>query len=104
MSNDVGRTSNFLFGNLVLKNLLETRHYSFVDFDIGKTPHMNRERQYKQLADDMFRRASEEKSMELKAQWEILGARYLEIARQSGGAGDKELSGDSVKSEFWSSD
>src|SRR5262249_51884943 len=97
---DVGHTSNFLFGNLVLKNLLDTRDYSSVDFDIGKTPHMNRKRQYKQLADDMFRRASEEESVELKAQWEILGARYLEISRQSGGAGDQELADDPVQSDL----
>jgi hypothetical protein len=65
---------------------------------------MNRERQYKQLADDMFRRASEEKNAQLKAQWETLGGRYLEISRQSGKTGDKEMFDDLVRSDLWNND
>ena len=61
---------------------------------------MSREQQYKQLADDLFRRASEEANVQLKAQWEILGARYLEISRQSSGAGDQELADDPAQSEL----
>src|SRR5262245_11709081 len=44
---------------------------------------MNREQEYRQLASDVFKRASEEESAVLRAQWEILGARYLELADQS---------------------
>jgi len=44
---------------------------------------MNREQEYRQLASDVFKRASEEESVVLRAQWEILGARYLELADQS---------------------
>ena len=44
---------------------------------------MKREEEYRQLANDVLRRASEEQSAQLKAQWEILGARYMELAGQS---------------------
>jgi len=44
---------------------------------------MNREQEYRQLANSVFQRASEEDSVLLKAQWEILGARYSELADQS---------------------
>jgi len=44
---------------------------------------MKREDEYRQLANDVLRRASEEQSAQLKAQWEILGARYMELAGQS---------------------
>jgi len=43
---------------------------------------MNREQEYRHLANNVFHRASEE-SVLLKAQWEILGAQYLELADQS---------------------
>jgi hypothetical protein len=44
---------------------------------------MKREDEYRQLANDVLRRASEEQSAQLKAQWEILGVRYMELAGQS---------------------
>ena len=44
---------------------------------------MKREDEYRQLANDVLRRASEEQSAQLRAQWEILGARYVELADQS---------------------
>jgi len=44
---------------------------------------MKREDEYRQLARDVLRRASEEESAQLRAQWEILGARYRELADQS---------------------
>jgi hypothetical protein len=44
---------------------------------------MKREDEYRQLADDVLRRAGEEQSAQLRAQWEILGARYMELAGQS---------------------
>ena len=36
---------------------------------------MKREDEYRQLANDVLRRASEEQSAQMRAQWEILGAR-----------------------------
>ena len=44
---------------------------------------MKREDEYKQLASDVLRRAGEEQDAQLRAQWEILGARYRELADQS---------------------
>ena len=44
---------------------------------------MRREDEYRQLANDVLRRASGEESAQLRAQWEILGARYMELANQS---------------------
>ena len=44
---------------------------------------MKREDEYRQLAKDVLRRASEEQSAQMKAQWQILGARYMELADQS---------------------
>jgi len=44
---------------------------------------MRREDEYRQLANDVLRRASGERSAQLRAQWEILGARYMELAEQS---------------------
>ena len=43
---------------------------------------MNKEQMYRQLANSVFQRASEEDSAVLMAQWKILGARYLELADQ----------------------
>ena len=51
---------------------------------------MNREQEYRQLANSVFQRASEEQSILLKAQWEILGARYLELADQSKKIGEND--------------
>ena len=61
---------------------------------------MNREREYEELADNMFRRAANEESAQLVAQWKILGARYLEIAKQSPQAGEKNTFYDPVQSEL----
>jgi hypothetical protein len=44
---------------------------------------MKREQEYRHLADDVFKRGAEEQNAQLKAQWEILGCRYLELADQS---------------------
>ena len=43
---------------------------------------MARRQEYKQLANSAFKNAAEEESAQLMAQWKILGARYLELARQ----------------------
>jgi hypothetical protein len=61
---------------------------------------MNREQEYRQLADDMFRRAANEESLELVAQWKILGARYLELARQSPATHHKDTLYDPVQQEL----
>jgi len=104
VSNDVGHTSNISFEKFVLENLYEQRATLRCSPPKENIPtrqgNMSREQQYKQLADDLFRRASEEANVQLKAQWEILGARYLEISRQSGGAGDQELAAGPVQSEL----
>jgi hypothetical protein len=44
---------------------------------------MKREDEYRQLANDILQRASEEQSAVLRAQWEILSASYIELAGQS---------------------
>ena len=44
---------------------------------------MTRRTEYKQLADSAFKRASEEQCAQFQAQWKILGAKYLELAKQS---------------------
>jgi len=51
---------------------------------------MKREDEYKQLANDVLRRASAEHNAQLRAQWEILGARYMELANQSKKIGDTD--------------
>jgi len=51
---------------------------------------MKREDEYRQLARDVLRRASEEESAQLTAQWEILGARYMELASQSNNSDDDQ--------------
>src|SRR5262245_38913826 len=48
-----------------------------------KETSMKREDEYRQLANDVLRRASEEQSAQMRAQWEILSARYMELADQS---------------------
>jgi hypothetical protein len=44
---------------------------------------MKREDEYRQLANDILQRASEEQGAILRAQWEILSASYMELAGQS---------------------
>jgi hypothetical protein len=44
---------------------------------------MKREDEYRQLANDILQRASEEQGAILIAQWEILSASYKELAGQS---------------------
>jgi len=44
---------------------------------------MTRADEYRQLARNVRKRASEEQNLLLRAQWEILGSRYLELADQS---------------------
>jgi hypothetical protein len=44
---------------------------------------MKREDEYRQLANDILQRASEEQGAILRAQWEILSASYVELADQS---------------------
>ena len=44
---------------------------------------MKREDEYRQLANDILQRASEEQGAILIAQWEILSASYMELAGQS---------------------
>jgi hypothetical protein len=52
---------------------------------------MKREDEYRQLANDVLRRASDEQNAQLRAQWEILGARYMELASQSKNSDDDQL-------------
>jgi len=47
---------------------------------------MKREDEYRQSANDVLRRASEEQSAQLKAQWEILGARYCQSKKTNSDA------------------
>ena len=61
---------------------------------------MSREEEYRQLADDMFRRAANEESAQLEAQWKILGAKYVAIAEQSPEADEKNALYDPVQSEL----
>jgi len=61
---------------------------------------MSREREYRQLADDMFQRANNEECAELVAQWKILGARYLELAKQSGDRSDDDVMCDPIQGEL----
>ena len=42
---------------------------------------MRREEEYRQLANDVWKRASEEQSAQLRAQWEILTASYTKLAQ-----------------------
>jgi hypothetical protein len=44
---------------------------------------MRREDEYRQLADNARRRGGEEQSAQLKAQWELLAATYVQLAGQS---------------------
>ncbi|MGA8751350.1 MAG: hypothetical protein WB563_21395 [Pseudolabrys sp.] len=44
---------------------------------------MHREQEYKHLADNARKRGGEEQNAQLRAQWEILAATYLQLADQS---------------------
>ena len=44
---------------------------------------MHREHEYKHLADNARKRAGEEENAQLRAQWEILAATYVQLADQS---------------------
>ncbi len=44
---------------------------------------MHREQEYRQLADNARKRGGEEKNAQFRAQWEILGATYIQLADQS---------------------
>ena len=62
---------------------------------------MSREGEYRQLADDMFRRAANEQNAQLEAQWKILGAKYVAIAEAVPGSRRKGIrSYDPVQSEL----
>ena len=84
----IARARNLL--NINLKR--NVRRDAYVDILVQKQREiaMHREREYQQLANDMFRRASNEESAQLVSQWKILGARYLELARQSPETGEKD--------------
>jgi len=44
---------------------------------------MRQEKEYRQLADDARRRASQEGFPQFRAEWELLAATYLRLAEQS---------------------
>ena len=44
---------------------------------------MHREQEYKHLADNVRKRGGEEENAQLRAQWEILAATYVQLADQS---------------------
>ncbi|MFZ0984445.1 MAG: hypothetical protein WBY84_21475 [Pseudolabrys sp.] len=44
---------------------------------------MHREHEYKHLADNARKRGGEEENAQLRAQWEILAATYVQLADQS---------------------
>ena len=44
---------------------------------------MHSEREYKHLADNALKRGGEEQNAQLRAQWEILAATYVQLADQS---------------------
>ncbi len=73
----IARARNLL--NINLKR--NVRRDAYVDILVQKQREiaMHREREYQQLANDMFRRASNEESAQLVAQWKILGARYWNL-------------------------
>ena len=45
--------------------------------------HMHREHEYKYLADNARKRGGEEQNAQIRAQWEILAATYVQLADQS---------------------
>jgi len=44
---------------------------------------MKREQEYRKLAENVLKRAADEHSAQMRAEWEILAARYLALASQS---------------------
>jgi hypothetical protein len=44
---------------------------------------MHREQEYKHLADNARKRGGEEQNAQMRAQWEILAATYMQLAGQS---------------------
>ena len=44
---------------------------------------MHREHEYKYLADNVRKRGGEEQNAQIRAQWEILAATYVQLADQS---------------------
>jgi|SoiMethySBSTD1v2_1073268.scaffolds.fasta_scaffold30838_9 hypothetical protein len=44
---------------------------------------MHREHEYKNLADNVRKRGGEEQNAQIRAQWEILAATYVQLADQS---------------------
>jgi hypothetical protein len=50
---------------------------------VEKEVSMHREQEYKHLADNARKRGGEEQNAQLRAQWEILAATYLQLADQS---------------------
>ena len=50
---------------------------------VGSITEATMDREQEQLSNNMFQRASDEESVVLKAQCEILGAQYLELAAHS---------------------
>ena len=44
---------------------------------------MHREHEYKYLADNARKRGGEEQNAQIRAQWEILAATYVQLADQS---------------------
>ena len=94
----IARARNLL--NINLKRNVRRDAYVAILVQKQREIAMHREREYQQLANDMFRRASNEESAQLVSQWKILGARYLELARQSPETGEKDALYDPVQSEL----
>lgn len=57
---------------------------------------MGREQEYRHLANTVFKRASDEERLMMKAQWKVLGVQYLELASQSKKIGENDTVYDSV--------
>jgi hypothetical protein len=57
---------------------------------------MKREKEYQHLANDVRERAAKEQSALFRAQWEILGARYTELAAQSTKLGEIDAQYDPI--------
>jgi hypothetical protein len=57
---------------------------------------MKRDKEHRHLANDGRERAAKEQSALLRAQWEILGARYTELAAQSTKLGEIDAQYDPI--------
>jgi hypothetical protein len=57
---------------------------------------MKREKEYRHSANDGRERAAREQSALFRAQWEILGARYTELAAQSTKLGEIDTQYDPI--------